>query len=744
MAKNRINIAIGANLKKFSSDMQNVKREMRKTSRKMKSLGQSMTRSLTVPLGLMGGAMIKFASDTQESLNKVDVAFGESSTTVKDFAKTTLKSFGIAEGSALDMASTFGDMATSMGIGQGAAAQMSTKLVGLAGDLASFKNIRIDVAQTALNSIFTGETESLKKLGIVMTQANLSAFALENGITKPIKAMSEGEKVMLRYNYVMEKTANAHGDFERTGGGAANQMRVFQEGLKELSATFGEIILPMFTKVVSKANEIIQAFGSLSESTKKWILAIGGLVAAFGPLVYGLGSIINSLQKIGVGMGKTKDGFLIFLKHPMALAAVAAVGLAVAIVNLGKKLDKNHPIVKRTKEVTNGLAEANENLKKQIEEVNSATTQGVEIDDVARQSMLAKTGQIINETIAKIENARATKMQLIEEKKLALQRALAATRQVGPQGDFIGVEQSKVTAIETSIESLNKELANTDKSLREAYTSYLRLKEGVDPELSSKLLGLGNIGGGTSEKIEGVKRDFEDLSESFKDISRDFDAVSVGEKVLHTAKQFRQGVREMKEVSSDLGSTFKTSFTESEKALYEFNKRMAENWSNMVKDMKQGLERFATDALAGFFDALGQEMAGSKKAIDRFGENILGSFGQFLGEFGKMLMAFGVARLALLKSVSLGIPGAITAIAAGAALVAIGGAIKQHMTKVGSAADGSYGGGSTFNPSSTGMGSGSTYGTSNDVLTLETVVYGRDIVLSSNRQHGTISRTRRK
>ena len=80
MAKNnRINIAIGANIKQFSTEIQNVKREMRKTSRKMKSLGQSMTRSLTVPLGLMGGAMIKFASDTQESLNKVDVAFGESS-----------------------------------------------------------------------------------------------------------------------------------------------------------------------------------------------------------------------------------------------------------------------------------------------------------------------------------------------------------------------------------------------------------------------------------------------------------------------------------------------------------------------------------------------------------------------------------------------------------------------------------------------------------------------------------------
>ena len=143
MAKNLgINIKIGADLKKFSSDMQNVQRQMRRTGKKMKSIGTSMTRSLTLPLGLMGGAMIKFASDVEESLNKVDVAFGDSSEEVKEFSKTTLKSFGIARGSALEMASTFGDMATSMGINQSAAADMSTKLVGLAGDLASFKNIR--------------------------------------------------------------------------------------------------------------------------------------------------------------------------------------------------------------------------------------------------------------------------------------------------------------------------------------------------------------------------------------------------------------------------------------------------------------------------------------------------------------------------------------------------------------------------------------------------------------------------
>ena len=107
-----------------------------------------------------------------------------------------------------------------------------------------------------------------------------------------------------------------------------------------------------------------------------------------------------------------------------------------------------------------------------------------------------------------------------------------------------------------------------------------------------------------------------------------------------------------------------------------------------------------------------------------------------------LLIAFGVAKLALLNSVKLGPAGAVAAIAAGTVLVALGGAIKQHMKKAPEAAGGGYGGSDTFNPSSTGASS--FYGTSNDVMTLETVVYGRDIVLSSNRQHGTISRTRRK
>ena len=142
-----------------------------------------------MPLAAAGVASVNFSSDMQEAVNKVEVAFGNAADSVKSWSSTTLNSIGLAQGTALDMAALFGDMATSMGYSQDAAAQMSMALVNLAADLASFKNIGIDQASTALKSIFTGETESLKELGVVMTQANLEAYALAEGYTTAYTAM---------------------------------------------------------------------------------------------------------------------------------------------------------------------------------------------------------------------------------------------------------------------------------------------------------------------------------------------------------------------------------------------------------------------------------------------------------------------------------------------------------------------------------------------------------------------------
>ena len=328
---NTLEIFINGNSKDLEAALSSAEKKLSAFGKQMKDIGQSMSLRLSAPLALIGGAAIKMATDFNESLNKVDVAFKGSSAEVQAFAKNTLKSFGIAEGTALDMAALFGDMATSMGLSTSESAKLSTSLVGLAGDLSSFKNMNIAEVTTALNGIFTGETESLKRLGVVMTEDNLKSYALANGIKKLYSEMTQGEKVMLRYQYVTDATANAHGDFERTGGGAANQMRMLQEGLKELGNEFGQVMLPTVVKVIKGINDFIGSISKTSDFSKKLIVIIGSVAAALGPLLYIVGLVsekmisgFSAAQKVL----KSMSAFLIANPYLALAAAVAILGTA--------------------------------------------------------------------------------------------------------------------------------------------------------------------------------------------------------------------------------------------------------------------------------------------------------------------------------------------------------------------------------------------------------------------------------
>lgn len=327
-----INVKFSVDLKSFSTSMQSALRDIDKFGQKMQAVGRGLSTYVTLPLLAAGAASIKFASDFEESSNKVDVAFGDSADSVKEFSKTTLESFGISKGSALEMASLFGDMATSMGLPQDEAAKMSKNLVGLAGDLSSFKNIGIDQAQTALAGIFTGESESLKKLGIVLTEASLQEYAHAQGIRTKVSDMGQAEKVQLRYNYILAKTTNAQGDFERTGGGAANQMRIFQETLKEIATSLGEVILPVFTKIITKINGWLKAFNNLSDGTRTTIVVIAGIAAAIGPLVLAIGAVASAIPAIVAGFSAL-TGVIGLSLGPITLIVAALAAVAYVVVN---------------------------------------------------------------------------------------------------------------------------------------------------------------------------------------------------------------------------------------------------------------------------------------------------------------------------------------------------------------------------------------------------------------------------
>lgn len=237
---------------------------------------------------------IKNASDLEENINKNRVAFGAYSAEVEAFANKSLDTFGVDKIQALDMTSLFGDMSTGMGMGQEQASKMAMSLVGLAGDLSSFKNISSEMSQTALKGIFTGEAESLKNLGIVMTEANLESYMASQGINKNFKDLSQTEKVMTRFNFVMAMSKNAIGDFARTSDGYANSKRIFEGSIKEVSATLGEVLMPIAAKAFQAMSGLMKGLKDFAQTPIGKNILIG--VAALGAFL-----VVGGLALILIG-----------------------------------------------------------------------------------------------------------------------------------------------------------------------------------------------------------------------------------------------------------------------------------------------------------------------------------------------------------------------------------------------------------------------------------------------------------
>lgn len=248
---------------------------------------------------------LKLGSDLQEVQNVVDVTFPAMSKQVNAFAQDAAMSFGLSETMAKKFTGTFGAMAKAFGFNEQAAYDMSTTLTGLSGDVASFYNISQDEAFTKLKSVFTGETESLKDLGIVMTQAALDQYALANGYGKTTRAMSEGEKVALRYKFVTDQLSLASGDFLRTSDGWANQVRLLKLQFDSLKATLGQGLINILTPVIKVINTIIGKLMSLANAFKSFTEMItgkksGGSAAA---QTAGMDAVAESADGASAAMG---------------------------------------------------------------------------------------------------------------------------------------------------------------------------------------------------------------------------------------------------------------------------------------------------------------------------------------------------------------------------------------------------------------------------------------------------------
>lgn len=335
MLLERLVVAIEATTEQFNKQMDATAKKVQAVGDKVAKVGQKLTTFVTLPIAGAGVAAVNMASDLDESLNKVTVVFGEQAAAVTEWSKASATAFGMSQQQALEAAGTYGNLFVSMGMTNQMSSDMSTNLVQLAGDLASFNNVSPDEALLALRAGLVGETEPLKRFGVNLNEATLKAKAMEMGLYDGKGVLDANAKAQAAYAIIMEQTTTAQGDYARTSDGLANTMRTLKAMLVDTAASLGKILLPYVLKFATAAKEWLDKLQNLTPEQQKLILIIAGVVAAIGPLLLIVGKLMTLWPLLSGAVTAVVGGFSTLASvFGAVVAAFQAGGIGAGIASL--------------------------------------------------------------------------------------------------------------------------------------------------------------------------------------------------------------------------------------------------------------------------------------------------------------------------------------------------------------------------------------------------------------------------
>lgn len=370
---------------------------------------------------------IELASDLQEVQNVVDTTFGDGAAQIYAWSDAAAEAFGMSSLQAQKFNGTLGAMLKSMGLTDDAVMQMSTDMVGLAGDMASFYNLDVEEAFNKIRSGISGETEPLKQLGINMSVANLEAYALSQGIEKAYSAMTQAEQAQLRYNYLMSVTADAQGDFAKTSDSFANQQKILELNMQNLSATLGEQLLPALNETMGllidelpKIESIIESIGQSAANVIRFIIDNGeGIVTA---ITAGTAALVTyeAVTKGATIAQKALNAATAL--NPYALVAGAAVAGVIALVSYADSIsdigERYKEMAEQSVRAAKEQAESIENLENELEAVRAKIREINTEDGIS----IVEAEELAN---LEAENAKLATQLEIEKEILETKRAQA-------------------------------------------------------------------------------------------------------------------------------------------------------------------------------------------------------------------------------------------------------------------------------------------------------------------------------
>jgi hypothetical protein len=323
--------------KHFRQGLQQAERTTERIGKRMGKIGRRMSLAVTAPVALGFGKIISLASDLQESMNAVNVVFQDSADTIHEFAKTSVDAAGITQKEWNQAATMIGAQLQQAGMSMDAVAEKTNTVIQRAADMASIFNTDVNQALGAIQAALRGEIDPIERFGVAMNMASVEARALEEGIVGANEEMTAGQKVAARFAEVMAQTERYAGDFARTSDQLANKSKKLRSRLKQIGAEMGQALLPIMEKVVQWLDRLAQAFSMLSTDERKKILIFAAITAAIPPAIMAIGGLIRAFGIMGRAFS--------FVMRQMGRAGPWMV-LATAIATLALIIIKNWDKIK--------------------------------------------------------------------------------------------------------------------------------------------------------------------------------------------------------------------------------------------------------------------------------------------------------------------------------------------------------------------------------------------------------------
>lgn len=485
-------------------DASKLNASLNKASSKLKTFGKSATKigkdlsiKLTAPIVFAGGAAIKMASDFAETESKFNTVFSSIQNQAQQTANTFKESFGLSSLAAKDMLSSTGDLLVGFGFAEQEALNLSNQVNSLAVDLASFTNFSGGAkgASEALTKALLGERESIKSLGIAITEADLKDFAAQQGLV--FKEMDRVAKATLTYQLALKQSSKAVGDFERTQDSFANQFRQLQGDLSDLAVEIGQILLPAALKIVKVFRSLIKRFEGFDEKTKKTIVVIGLLVAAIGPVLVAIGALsslagvaMTGLAALTPVLVAVKLGFIkltaAMMANPFIAIGTAIVALTGYIVTMANKMA---PLISKWQTFKNIIKSGGSFSKFAALQLADQAEAQRKLDEETKNNIKSKD----EETTSIIKNTEA-----VEDNISAKQRSQVATVNSGlgskPKGidPIVGIAKmgaDPATVLANSIGNgnilLSEKLSETTQLLTESQMENINNAHIFNQELGS-------------------------------------------------------------------------------------------------------------------------------------------------------------------------------------------------------------------------------------------------------------------